>query len=126
MTVDRGARVLETGYRNTFRAPHGGASPAVPDALIAAHERLARRRSPGETLIGVYGADDAGGFGPALQIVTDQATMLMDSVTVLLHRLSVGYEWLMHPVLRVRRDADGTLLEVSPAGGASEGGASEG
>ena len=126
MTVDRGARVLETGYRNTFRAPHGGASPAVPDALIAAHERLARRRSPGETLIGVYGADDAGGFGPALQIVTDQATMLMDSVTVLLHRLSVGYEWLMHPVLRVRRDADGTLLEVSPAGGASEGGASDG
>ncbi len=48
----------------------------------------------------VYGEDDPGGFGPALQIVTDQATMLMDSVTVLLHRLGVAYVALMNPVFR--------------------------
>ncbi len=41
--------------------------------------------------------------------------MLMDSVTVLLHRLGVGLLALMHPVLRVRRDADGMLLECESA-----------
>ena len=48
--------------------------------------------------------DDPAGFGPAMQIVTDYATMLMDSVTVLLHRLGVAYKAIMNPVLRVRRE----------------------
>ncbi len=45
----------------------------------------------------MYGADDAGGFGPALQMVTDYSPMLMDSVTVLLHRLGVAYTAIMNP-----------------------------
>ena len=67
-------------------------------ALIEAHERLAHSRPDGDTLVAVYAEGDPGGFGPALQIVTDQATMLMDSVTVLLHRLGVAYVALMNPV----------------------------
>ena len=62
----------------------------------------------------VYAEGDPGGFGPALQIVTDQATMLMDSVTVLLHRLGVAYVALMNPVFRVRRGPTGELLDVRP------------
>jgi len=122
MTVDR---TIAEAYQTTYRGPHPGAAvtsidepvdvdASVIPALIAAEENLARRRRVGETLVEVYGADDPGGFGPALQIVTDQATMLMDSVTVLLHRLGVAYVALMHPALGVRRDADGTLLEVRP------------
>ena len=57
----------------------------------------------GDTRVAVYAADDPAGFGPALQIVTDNATMLMDSVTVLLHRLGVAYKAIMNPVFRVRR-----------------------
>ncbi|MGI9124874.1 MAG: NAD-glutamate dehydrogenase, partial [Mycobacterium sp.] len=83
-----------------------GTSELSPE-LIAAQERLAHRREPGETLVAVFGAADE--FGPALQIVTDRATMLMDSVTVLLHRLGVGYVGLTHPSVWVSRDADGTL-----------------
>ena len=85
----------------------------VPAELIAAHRALAGHRQPGDTLVEVYGATEPGGFGPALQIVTDQADTLMDSVTVLLHRLGVAYVSLMHPVLQVRRDADGALLDVT-------------
>ena len=85
----------------------------VPAELIAAHRALAGHRRPGDTLVEVYGATEPGGFGPALQIVTDQADTLMDSVTVLLHRLGVAYVSLMHPVLQVRRDADGALLDVT-------------
>ena len=70
---------------------------------------------PGETLVEVYPSDDPGGFGPAIQIVTDHATLLMDSVTVLLHRLGVAYKAIMNPILRVRRDQSGELRGIQPA-----------
>lgn len=113
MTVD-GASEFDTAYAQTCRAPHGAQIPPIPPALIAAQERLAFSRQPGETLVATYRPDDPDGFGPALQIVTDQATTLMDSVTVLLHRLSVAYSWLAHPAVQVRRDADGVLLDARP------------
>jgi len=117
MTVDH---TVAQAYAATYR----GSGPDVPGveetdapelaALVAAQRELARRRRISETLVEVIPAEHPGGFGPALQIVTDQADMLMDSVTVLLHRVGVGYVGLMHPVMRVRRDADGTLLDVRP------------
>jgi len=89
---------------------------SAPPELIAAQERLAHRRRVGETLVGVIPADDPGGFGPALQIVTDEATTLMDSVTVLLHRIGVAYTALMHPSISAHRDSAGTLIHANPAG----------
>ncbi|QEN13516.1 NAD-glutamate dehydrogenase [Mycolicibacterium sp. ELW1] len=132
MTVDpKAAESLGEAYLATYRGPHGGApdvdatdtgplvaaanEQAVPAELIAAQEQLAGVRSVGETLVEVYPGDDPRGFGPALQIVTDQATMLLDSVTVLLHRLGVSYVALMNPVFRVRRGATGELLDVQPS-----------
>lgn len=41
--------------------------------------------------------------------------MSMDSVTVLLHRLGVAYVAIMNPVFRVRRSANGELLDMQPA-----------
>ena len=45
--------------------------------------------------------------------------MLMDSVTVLLHRLGVAYTAIMNPVFRVRRGPDGELLDIEPASDAA-------
>jgi glutamate dehydrogenase len=121
---------LAAGYSATYRGPHGDApqtpldsadtgalrlppvSQRVPSQLIEAQMRLAHNRPVGETVVAVYGDDVP--FGPALQIVTDQATMLMDSVTVLLHRVGVAYSALMNPVFRVRRGPEGDLLDVQP------------
>ncbi|WP_445166100.1 NAD-glutamate dehydrogenase [Mycolicibacterium sp. Dal123E01] len=133
MTVDpRTTESMGEAYLATYRGPHGGApdadvdsadtgplvvaavEQAVPSDLIAAQERLAHTRAVGETLVAIYPSDEPGGFGPALQIVTDQATMLLDSVTVLLHRLGVAYIALMNPVFRVRRGENGELLDVRP------------
>ncbi|MGB8402483.1 MAG: NAD-glutamate dehydrogenase [Mycobacterium sp.] len=88
----------------------------VSPALLAAHHQLGLRRSRGETLVGVYPADEPGGFGPALQIITDHSAMLMDSVTVLLNRTGVSYTAIMSPVFRVRRDAAGEIVAMGPAG----------
>ncbi len=93
------------------------AGKLMSPALMAAHYRLGRRRKVGETLVEVYPEDDPAGFGPAMQIVTDYATMLMDSVTVLLHRLGVAYKAIMNPILRVRRSPTGELLDIQPAVG---------
>ena len=122
---------LARAYMATYRGPHGDAPGAdsavtgpvdraavgmlVSPALIDAHYRLGRHRSIGDTRVAVYADDDPAGFGPALQIVTDNAPMLMDSVTVLLHRLGVAYMAIMNPVFRARRGPSGELLELEPA-----------
>ena len=128
------AEALAAAYVATYRGPHGDAPGAdavtgpvdstaadttVSPALVEAHYRLGRRRLVGETRVAVYADDDPGGFGPALQIVTDHASMLMDSVTVLLHRLGVAYRAIMNPVFQVRRGPTGELLEIEPASDAA-------
>ncbi|BBZ29506.1 NAD-specific glutamate dehydrogenase [Mycolicibacterium madagascariense] len=129
--------VLDTGpagdlaraYLATHQGPHGDAAAAdtsitmpldlsgraVPPELLEAHAEVGRRRSTGDTKVQVYAADDASGIGPAIQIVTDQSAMLMDTVTVLLHRLGVAYTAIMNPVFRVRRNPAGELLDVHPS-----------
>ncbi|HZA09597.1 NAD-glutamate dehydrogenase [Mycobacterium sp.] len=80
--------------------------------LLAAHRRLGRCRKPGTTNIAGYGEDDPGGFGPALQLVTDEAPMQMESVTVLLSRFGLAYLGIMNPVFHVHRNDEGELLDI--------------
>jgi glutamate dehydrogenase len=119
---------ISRGYSDTYQGPHLDESDAEADSLppptltpelLGAHYRLASHRPAGESRVAAYPPDDPGGFGPALQVVTDDGAMLMDSVTVLLHRLGVAYAAIMNPVFRARRDANGDLLAVGPkdAGG---------
>ena len=68
-------------------SPTGG-SRATNVARVTVSER--QRRNPGETLVEV---DEESSL---LRIITDQAATLMDSVTVLLGRLGVGFISLTH------------------------------
>jgi glutamate dehydrogenase len=120
---------LARAYMATYRGPHGdapGADSAVTapvdrtalgliPGVVDAHIRLGRHRAFGDTRVAVYTDGDPSGIGPALQIVTDNASMLMDSVTVLLHRLGVAYKAIMNPVFRARRGPNGDLLALEPA-----------
>ena len=116
---------ISNAYSDSYQGPHedeaGTASaaesiptPSVTPALLQSHYRLGSHRPAGESRVAVYPPDDPGGFGPALQVVTDDGAMLMDSVTVLLHRLGVSYAAIMNPVFHVRRDNTGDLLAVGP------------
>jgi len=114
-------------YTDTYQGPHDDeadadsasasastSAPVVSPALLSAHYRLGLHRPAAESLVAVYPPDDPGGFGPALQVVTDDGAMLIDSVTVLLHRLGVAYTAIMNPVFQVRRDDAGELIGVGP------------
>jgi len=119
---------ITKAYIESYRGPHGnepeasGAGPidsnvpatTVTPAMLSAHYRLGRHRPAGESRVAVYPADDPAGFGPALQVVADHGGMLMDSVTVLLHRLGVAYAAIMTPVFEVRRSPTGDLLSIEP------------
>ncbi|GAB2925508.1 NAD-glutamate dehydrogenase [Rhodococcus aerolatus] len=80
--------------------------------LLRAHRTLAARREPGRTLVDVHERPDA---APVLLVVTDDVPLLVDSVTARVERAGARPGRLLHPVLRVRRAADGTLLGVAPA-----------
>src|ERR1700742_659809 len=125
---------ISKAYADSYQGPHddqaeaesGSAqeslsAPAVTPALLSAHYRLGSHRPTGESRVAVYPHDDPGGFGPALQVVTDDGAMLMDSVTVLLHRLAVAYLAIMNPVFHVRRDGAGELLAVGPKDSGGDG-----
>ena len=124
------SRGLAHAYIETYRGPHADAPAAdasvtlpgghdvaaemVSPALVTAHHRLGRHRPVGRNPRRGVRRRRPGGFGPALQIVTDYTPMVMDSVTVLLHRFGVAYTAIMNPVFRVRRGPSGELLDVRP------------
>src|SRR5271155_5628986 len=112
---------LDEAEADSGSAPESRTAPAVTPALLSAHYRLGSHRPAGESRVAVYPHDDASGFGPALQVVTDDGAMLMDSVTVLLHRLGVAYLAIMTPVFHVRRDGAGDLLAVGPKDSGGDG-----
>ncbi|OBK34063.1 NAD-glutamate dehydrogenase [Mycobacterium sp. 1245111.1] len=121
---------ISSAYADSYQGPHQdeadaeaelAAAPTVTPALLGAHYRLGAHRPAGESRVAVYPPDGDGGFGPALQVVTDDGAMLMDSVTVLLHRLGVAYVAIMNPVFDVRRDSAGDLLAVGPKDSGGDG-----
>lgn len=108
----RGPRSDQSGDAETGTPALTVPAAIVTPAMLGAHYRLGRHRPAGESRVAVYPAEDPAGFGPALQVVTDHGGMLMDSVTVLLHRLGVPYTAIMTPVFDVRRDPTGDLLSI--------------
>ena len=81
-----------------------------------AHYNLAQQREPGESKVRVYNPDfeQHGWQSPhtLIEIVTDDMPFIVDSVTMQLGRLEYGIDLIIHPVIRVRRDAEGHMTEV--------------
>jgi glutamate dehydrogenase len=87
---------------------HGAAS---------AHYDFFKQRKPGETKVRVYNPElERDGWSSphtALEIVCDDMPFIVDSITMALSRLHYGTALLIHPVMRVKRDRSGELLEVT-------------
>ncbi len=125
------AALAETFARQFYRwvAPEDVADRDPLDlyGLALGHFNFARERRPGTPKVRVYNPrfEDDGwqSTHTAVEIVTDDMPFLIDSVSMELNRRGCGVHLIIHPVLSVRRDADGNLVEILPANETVEEGA---
>ncbi|MGD0103514.1 MAG: phage capsid protein, partial [Rhodopila sp.] len=86
-------------------------SPEALAASTASLWSLAAQRGAGEALVRVTPR----GAGGIAEIVTDDMPYLVDSALAVLSRAGRVIHRVLHPVLTLRRDAAGTLLDVVSA-----------
>ncbi|MBH0777082.1 NAD-glutamate dehydrogenase [Nocardia bovistercoris] len=82
--------------------------------IFRRHLELATARPVGRTLVRVYQPDDGTGLGPAVQLVTDDMGLLVESVTSSLTRMGVSISEVIHPIFEVERDAESRLVHAAP------------
>ena len=85
-----------------------------------AHWRLARRRRPGELKVRLQpNVEEHGWQSPHTVVETVIADMpfLVDSVTMEVTRHGSAMHLVARPIMRLRRDEEGSLLEVGGDGG---------
>ena len=102
------------------------AAPAEQRAAIAlCLLAFARRRLPGIAKVRVFNpTEEAHGFESRhsiVHIVNDDMPFLVDSIANELNRREINVHLLAHPVMGVRRDLDGDLLDIGPETGAVSG-----
>ena len=111
------------------RVPLDEIADRGPDALFGAayaHWRFGERRQGGTALVRAYNPrlDEHGWRSEhtVVEIVTDDMSFLVDSVTAELNRRDLTVDLIVHPVLRVRRDEHGQLQALlEPGAPADEG-----
>ncbi len=95
-------------------------SPLDLYGAAVAHWNLAQHREPGEAKVHVYNPEfeHNGWQSPhtVVEIVSDDMPFIVDSVTMELVRQGYGIDLVIHPVIWIRRDEDGQLLEVLEPG----------
>ena len=124
LLAGNGAADAEAFVRQFYRwvAPDDLAERDALDlyGLAVGQLGLARRRRPGETKLRVYNPIfETHGWSSthtAVEIVTDDRPFLIDSVSMELNRRGFGVHQIIHPVMHVRRSADGELIEVLERG----------
>ncbi|KIH99316.1 NAD-glutamate dehydrogenase [Streptomonospora alba] len=111
-------RLLEHYYRHVATEELQERDPAEICGPAASHLESARHRPQGRAKVRVYTPSrerDGWETGHSVvEIVTDDAPFLVDSVTMELSRRGIGYDLVIHPQLRVARDVAGDLHEVEP------------
>ncbi len=81
-----------------------------------AHWNLAQHRAPGEAKVRVYNPEfeQHGWQSPhtLIEIVSDDMPFIVDSVTMDLTRKGYSIDLVIHPVMRIRRDETGQIVDV--------------
>ncbi len=90
----------------------------------AHHRRMAEVRTPGEVALELDCPEDAEGPDAAsstrVDIVCDDSPFLVDTLTGLFNKHGIDISVFVHPIVPVRRDEDGTLLEAPAEAGRAE------
>jgi glutamate dehydrogenase len=97
-----------------------GREPSDLYGAALAHWSLARDRAHGEAKVRVYNPDRErdGWSSPhtVIEVVSDDMPFVVDSVTMALAREGYMIDLVIHPVIAVRRDGEGRVVEVLAPG----------
>ena len=97
-----------------------GRSMTTLGQAAVSHLEFARRRKPGQPLLRIFNPkEEHHGYQSAytiVELVNDDMPFLVDSVSAAIDRHNLTIHITIHPVLRMRRDASGRLLQVLPRG----------
>ncbi|MEQ1440702.1 NAD-glutamate dehydrogenase [Fontimonas sp. SYSU GA230001] len=83
-------------------------------ATAHAHWQLAQRRRPGELALQLTPAAADARMLARLDTVVEDMPFLVDSICMAVRAAGCAIDWIVHPVLSVRRDADGRLQDLRP------------
>jgi glutamate dehydrogenase len=91
-------------------------SPAALAMIVSNQLDFLKKRSPGESLIRIFNPSlDREGWESQhtiVEIINDDMPFLVDTVSLTLAELDLGVHLIIHPVMRVKRDPDGTLQSI--------------
>ncbi|MDP8972920.1 MAG: NAD-glutamate dehydrogenase, partial [Actinomycetota bacterium] len=91
-------------------------SPVDVYGAAVAHWNFARQREPGSAKIRVYNPrfEEHGwqSTHTVVEMVNDDMPFLVDSTRMEINRQGYGIHLMLHPVMKVRRDPEGRLVEV--------------
>ena len=117
-------RFVRAYYANAAPDDLAGRTDLDLYGAAMAHWRLARLRRPGELKVNVYNpnVEEHGWQSPYTVVETVIADMpfLVDSVTMEVTRHGSAMHLVARPIMRLRRDEEGRLLEVDGEGGKPE------
>jgi glutamate dehydrogenase len=119
--LDLRRRFLRAYFRGVGEEDLSQRTPAELARMALRHLETGYQRPDGRTLVEVFNPDAAeNGFESphtVITIVTDDMPFLVDSLGVALSKAGLAIHLLIHPVLWVKRDARGKLLEVTGGNG---------
>jgi glutamate dehydrogenase len=96
-------------------------SPEVLAALAMRHLEFGRIRAPKQTHVHIFNPTvERDGYTSAhtvVMVVTDDMPFLVDSVSAVFSQAEVAVHLIVHPVLAVKRDGRGRLLDVGETPG---------
>ncbi|HEY6484682.1 MAG TPA: NAD-glutamate dehydrogenase domain-containing protein [Steroidobacteraceae bacterium] len=116
-------RFIQAYFRGVGEEDLSERPPAVLAAAAMDHLEFATQpRRPGRSLVRVFNpSPQRDGFESPhtlVMLVTDDMPFLVDSVGIVFSRADIAVHLLVHPVLEVRRDGRGRLVDLGGADGA--------
>jgi len=113
-------RFLRSYFHGVAEEDLAARAPKQLGKAALAHLEFAARRPPGRSLVRVFNPDPStDGFESPHTLVltvTDDMPFLVDSLSMALNRAQLAIHLIVHPVLQVRRDRRGQLIDIGSNG----------
>src|ERR1700688_3294821 len=113
-------RFLRAYFRGVGEEDLAERAPALLASAALNHFEFGAKRTPGQSLVRVFNPDpERDGFESPhtlVMTVTDDMPFLVDSLGIVFSRAELAVHLIVHPVLEVRRDGRGRIVEMGANG----------